>query len=197
MKAKKFYKEDLPKYILDMFDDNYNKNYSEMVHSVSNDNWNQDQQKTQKKFIIPLIAIYKTFIDLGVEEGRAFDLTKKWSENRARSANRIVKTFFKLPNFKKLFFRIFKKRMATPGIWDNEIITENNKEFTVDITKCLWKETCDYFSYPELCKIFCDNDWIVFGNLKKMHLEREGTLGLGAEKCDFKFVFNNEKTVHK
>ncbi len=196
MKAKKFYREDLSSDILDKFDYKYKHIYSKMTNSLNNDTWNIHQKKTQKKYIIPLIAIYKTLIDLKVEKEKAYELTKKWSEYRAHQFNKLIKVFSHIPKFKEIFFKTFKNRMAVPGIWENKLLKSNKEEFRVDITKCLWKETCDYFHEPELCKIFCDNDWIVFGNLNKFHLERESTLGLGSDKCDFKFVFDNKKSDH-
>ena len=38
---------------------------------------------------------------------------------------------------------------------------------------------------PELVKIFCENDERVYGALPGLVFERSGTLGKGADRCDF------------
>ncbi|PIE85884.1 MAG: hypothetical protein CSA05_03375 [Bacteroidia bacterium] len=192
MKLKKFYKSDLPTNLLEEIDSTYKACLADMRMAVSNDMWSADQQKVQKKMIIPLLAKYRALLTLGVAQEKALMLTKKFSENSAHKFNKVVKLFSRLPNFRKQFSKIFRKQMATPGIWDNQFIKDDQDEMVIDITKCLWKETCDFFNYPEVCKIFCDNDWILFGDLKTMHLERAGTLGVGDQKCDFKFVFDKK-----
>ena len=41
----------------------------------------------------------------------------------------------------------------------------------------------------ELCQIYCENDNIAFsGLLPKIRFERAGTIGEGAECCDFHFI---------
>ncbi len=190
MKLKKFYKGDLPAEMLEKLVAEYKKNLSEMCAAVSTDMWTAEQQKMQKKLIISLLAKYRTFLNLGVPQEKAFALTQKWSSDNARKIHKFVKLFSRFPNFRKMFSKIFRKQMSTPGIWDHKFIKDDKDELVIDITKCLWKETCDFFNYPEICRVFCGGDWILFGDLKKMHMERVDTLGLGAQKCDFKFVFD-------
>ncbi len=190
MKLIKFYREDLPAEMLEKLVAEYEKNLAEMCTAVSTDMWTAEQQKIQKKLIVSLIAKYRTFLNLGLPQEKAFALTQKWSNNSAKRMNKFIKLFSRLPNFRKLFSKIFRKQMSTPGIWEHQFVKDDKEELVIDITKCLWKETCDFFNYPEICKLFCDNDWILVDDLKKMRLERVGTLGLGAKKCDFKFVFD-------
>ena len=55
----------------------------------------------------------------------------------------------------------------------------------MDITACPY---CRYFSElgcPELTKIYCENDDRTYGNLPGVKFDRTGTLGKGAERCDF------------
>ncbi len=192
MKLKKFYKDDLPANILERLDAEYAKHLSAMRDAVSTDAWSADQQKIQKQMIIPLLAKYRTLLYFGMPEDKAKALTEKYSNNSANQFNKLLRLFSYLPNFRKLFSKIFKKQMAVPGIWDHEFKKDDEDMMVFDVTKCLWKETCNFFDYPEICEIFCNNDWIVFGNIKKFHLERACTLGLGDEKCDFRFVFDDK-----
>lgn len=51
--------------------------------------------------------------------------------------------------------------------------------------------SCPYFRYftelgcPEITKIFCENDDRIYGSLPGLQFLRTGTLGKGAERCDF------------
>ena len=75
-------------------------------------------------------------------------------------------------------------------IWTSQFLKDNKKELDINIYKCLWKDTCDYFGCPELCELFCSGDWIVFGNIKRLTLDRTQTLGTGGNVCDFRFRFS-------
>ena len=51
-----------------------------------------------------------------------------------------------------------------------------------------FRDFCRYLTElgcPEITKIFCENDERIYGNLPGLKFERKGTLGKGAEKCDF------------
>ena len=77
--------------------------------------------------------------------------------------------------------------MAGEEIWRSKILADDSQEFSMDVLKCLWFDTCSYFGFPELCEIFCLCDHIVFGNIGKLEFERSQTLGMDGEKCDFYF----------
>ncbi len=195
MRFKSFFKNKVSRGVYEKIDSAYEVIYIEMCNALSSGEWSEAQQKVQKKNILPLIAVYKALISLGVHNEDAEVLSRGWFEESAKRVHTVLKGFTHVPFFRTMFTKIFKKQMSVPGIWDNKIIKDGKDEFVVDITKCLWKDTCNYFATPELCPIFCDGDWIVFGGLKKLHLEREGTLGLGDEKCDFKFIFDKNETT--
>lgn len=50
--------------------------------------------------------------------------------------------------------------------WDIEIIQDDDKGFTYEISRCLYFDTCKEHGYPEFCKVFCAHDWYAFGALK-------------------------------
>lgn len=55
-----------------------------------------------------------------------------------------------------------EKRMC----WDIEILQDDDKGFTYEISRCLYFDTCKEHGYPEFCKVFCTHDWYAFGVLK-------------------------------
>ena len=46
---------------------------------------------------------------------------------------------------------------------------------------------------PELCKIFCDVDHVIYASMKKVKFIRTGTLAAGDKACDFRFL--NKKKI--
>ncbi len=196
MMFKDFFKNRVSDDVFDRIETEYEMIFIEMCNTLDNGDWLEAQKKTQKKNILPLIAIYKSLLNLGLDKEEAKAISRQWFEMLAKKFHNMMNVFTHVPFFKSIFSSIFKKKLKEPGIWGNQVIKDNKDEFVVDITKCLWKDTCDYFNVPELCEVFCDGDWIVFGDLNKLHLEREGTVGTGSEKCDFRFVFD-KKDIHK
>ena len=55
-----------------------------------------------------------------------------------------------------------EKRMC----WDIEILQDDDKGFTYEISRCLYFDTCKEHGYPEFCKVFCTHVWYAFGVLK-------------------------------
>lgn len=51
--------------------------------------------------------------------------------------------------------------------WDIEILRDDNRGFTYEISRCLYFDTCKAHGYPEFCKVFCTHDWYSFGVLKR------------------------------
>lgn len=50
--------------------------------------------------------------------------------------------------------------------WDIEVLQDDDKGFTYEISRCLYFDTCKEHGYPEFCKVFCTHDWYAFGVLK-------------------------------
>lgn len=69
----------------------------------------------------------------------------------------------------------------------------DNKKVHFDITRCVYKDMCDKYNCPELCKVFCQSDITSFAGYKpKIRFERFGTIGEGSECCDFRFIKGNQ-----
>lgn len=51
--------------------------------------------------------------------------------------------------------------------WDIEILQDDDRGFTYEISRCLYFDTCKEHGYPEFCKVFCTHDWYAFGVLKR------------------------------
>ena len=69
--------------------------------------------------------------------------------------------------------------------FQNRFYPKKKGEYRMDILACPY---CRYFTELgcfDLTRIFCENDERGYGNLPGLVFERTGTLGKGAERCDF------------
>ena len=68
----------------------------------------------------------------------------------------------------------------------------DSNEIHFNIVRCLYRDMCEKFCCPELCTVFCQSDITAFSGYEpKIRFERAGTLGEGAECCDFHFIHGN------
>ena len=95
----------------------------------------------------------------------------------------------KVPGMRSLFVKIWdpmvKKLFGPNNGFQNVFYPKKKGEYRMDVISCPY---CRYFtelSCPELTKLYCENDDQIYGNLPGLKFERTGTLGKGAERCDF------------
>ena len=95
----------------------------------------------------------------------------------------------RLPGMRGLFIRIWapmtRKIFGPDNGFKNRFYPKAKGEYRMDILACPY---CRYFTElgcPELTRIFCENDERMYGNLPGLSFERKGTLGKGADHCDF------------
>ncbi|MDO4788173.1 MAG: L-2-amino-thiazoline-4-carboxylic acid hydrolase [Johnsonella sp.] len=192
MKFKEFYASCPEANILNHLDEAYEKKMHALIRELDRGEWTENQKKRQKSSILPNIALYKVFMEYGIEKGRARELVRERAYERAGKLHNILKSFFRIPGFPKAFRHLMNKGMKSGEIWKSEVLSDDAASYAVDIHKCLWADTCAYFGCPELCEVFCLSDHIVFGNIDKMEFQRSETLGMAGNKCDFHFYFKEK-----
>lgn len=197
MKLKKFYCGKLNENVLMNIDEDYKSRIKYLVGNLDGGPWNRKQNKKQESSILPNIALYQILQERGFSKPESLELVREYSYFQAEKAHKILKKLFFLPKFQKVFRGFMKKGLTGMGFWESEILSNDAKNFKIDITKCLWHDTCNYFGCDEICEIFCSCDHIVFGNIKKMDFIRSQTLGTNGEKCDFLFNFHNNGKTDK
>ena len=138
--------------------------------------------------IFPSAAIYLTAKEyLGektatsVVENVAIDLTNHLGKKLAR--------LMRLPGMSSLFIRtwdpLVRKVFGPDNGFRNVFYPKQKGEYRMDVLACPY---CRYFTElccPELTRIYCENDERTYGNLPGIVFERTGTLGKGADRCDF------------
>lgn len=139
-------------------------------------------------FIFPSAAIYLTAKEFMSEE-QAYALIENAAIANTVRYGRMLAGFMKLPLMRDLFIKVWdpmtRKKFGKDSGFQNRFYPKQKGEYRMDILACPY---CKYFSELgcfELTKIFCDNDERGYGNLPGLRFERSGTLGKGADCCDF------------
>ena len=138
--------------------------------------------------IFPSAAIYLTARErlgqkaaYGIIEDAAVALTGDTAKKLAK--------LLRLPCMRSLFIRIWdpltRKIFGPNNGFKNVFYPKVKGVFRMDVIGCPYFRYFTELGCPELTKIFCENDDRVYGNLPGIAFERAGTLGKGAERCDF------------
>lgn len=145
----------------------------------------ENQMETLIQTILPRIALYKSFIAVGLSDDDVYKYMRKYMLEivAAKKHSSTVKMEI-VPGFYAIYSRVFLKIMRTTDL--QESVQEHGKDyFNVTITKCLWHTACVENGCEELCRLFCDVDDVTYGGLKKIVFTRTKTLGYGGDCCDF------------
>lgn len=145
----------------------------------------ENQMETLIQTILPRIALYKSFIAVGLSDDDVYKYMRKYMLEivAAKKHSSTVKMEI-VPGFYAIYSRVFLKIMRTTDL--QESVQEHGKDyFNVTITKCLWHTACVENGCEELCRLFCDVDDFTYGGLKKIGFTRTKTLGYGGDCCDF------------
>ena len=140
-------------------------------------------------YIFPSAAIYLTAAD-AVGRQTAYRIVENAAIKKTTAMGRQLAGLMKLPGMAGLFIRIWdpltRRMFGASSGFSNVFYPKEKGAYRMDVTACPY---CRYFAElgcPELTKIFCDNDERGYGNLPGIAFERTGTLGKGADRCDFR-----------
>lgn len=156
---------------------------------------NQEMNKHIFKRLLPTMGIYLTLVENGFTKEQALMITHKEIQHNAHNAAEENAKLTRMP-FAYGLFKMFakshmKKRYPSKGFvvkWRRH----DNKEVHFDIVQCIYKDMCAKYGCPELCTVFCQSDITAFaGYAPKIRFERLGTIGEGADCCDFHFIHGN------
>ncbi len=138
--------------------------------------------------IFPSAAIYLTARErLGqqaayaVIEDAAVELTGRYAKKLAG--------LMRVPGMPSLFIRIWdpltRRAFGPNNGFKNGFYPKEKGAFRMDILACPYFRYFTELGCPELTKVFCENDDRMYSNLPGIVFERTGTLGKGAQRCDF------------
>lgn len=147
------------------------------------------------KRLLPTIGVYTALIENGFAKEEAYMFAHKEIQrsacNRARENAKLTKIPFTYGLFRLFARSHMKKRYPMEG-FTVEWKKCDGKEIHFDIVACIYKDMCEKYRCPELCEVFCQSDITAFAGYKpKIVFERSGTIGEGADCCDFHFLRGN------
>lgn len=157
----------------------------------------ESQLRTLEKTILPRIALYKVLEEELGNQKKAYDTVEKYMFTIVgQKINKQYSTLEFLPGFFYIFRKIMVNTIKKSDNWVTGVVKNNNISVKYNITKCLWYDACKENDCPELCKIFCDTDHVIYDSMKRIKFVRKGTLGTGSSYCDFCFM-NRKKTLEE
>ncbi|MBQ8966115.1 L-2-amino-thiazoline-4-carboxylic acid hydrolase [Ruminococcus sp.] len=138
--------------------------------------------------IFPAAALYISAKEVMSDE-QAYKLIEDISVNICAKAVVPLSKIMKIPFMPSLFIKMWdpmtKKSFGSQCGFENNFYPKEKGAYRMDILACPYKKYLTELGCPELTKIFCDNDERIYGNLPGLSFERKGTLGKGADRCDF------------
>ena len=138
--------------------------------------------------ILPSAAIYLT-VKEAVGAEKAYRIIEDAAVHGCAEIERKLQKLMKLPGMPSLFIKAWdpmtRKLFGAGNGFQNVFYPKKKGEYRMDITSCPYCRTFTELGCPELTKIFCENDERIYGRLPGLRFERTGTLGKGAERCDF------------
>lgn len=143
------------------------------------------------KMIFPRAALYLEMLAFMPQE-RALKLIKKSVEIGVEPDAKRLNKITKIRLFRPLFLRIFRLMLNSAfderSGFEMREIEANGKRLKVDVLKCPYCKYCELLGCGELTQTFCLSDDCIYSKLNGIEYKREGTLGRGADRCDFDFV---------
>ena len=114
--------------------------------------------------------------------------TRRAAESKRERMRNLAGFPFAYRLYRMTVKRYMKKFFPEEG-WRTEWVQRNGQEIHFNLHRCIYWDLTNAHGCPELCRVYCENDDIVFsGLLPKIRFERSGTLGGGAQYCDFHFL---------
>lgn len=138
--------------------------------------------------ILPGAAIYLTLKE-AIGQEKAYMVMKDAAVlNCAKIAKKLQK-LMKLPGMQGMFLKAWdplaKKLFGAANGFQNVFYPKKKGEYRMDVTACPYARYFTELGCPELTALSCDSDEWVYGDLPGIRFERTGTIGKGAERCDF------------
>ncbi|MFI3174746.1 MAG: L-2-amino-thiazoline-4-carboxylic acid hydrolase [Bacillota bacterium] len=145
-------------------------------------------------YIYPSIAIYQTFQKYDYEKS---EILQQIEAEILATGEGMKHTFAKVGKL-KFFFLLFKKMcfISTKTSYKKPYFdmrwTDHGKDkIAWECHKCHYHDEFTKHHFPELTKIFCRLDDVMYGSIPTATWARTKTIGDGDALCDFCFIKNN------
>ena len=139
-------------------------------------------------FIFPAAAIYLTY-KKAVGKEKAYSIIEKSSARNAGSKGKKLAKLMRIPGMPDLFIKMWgpmtRKMFGASCGFRNVFYPEKKGEYRMDIIDCPYNIYFTELGCPELTKLFCRNDELMYGDLPGLVFIRTSTIGRGGDRCDF------------
>lgn len=138
--------------------------------------------------IFPSAAVYLSLKEeLGPD--KAYGIIEKATYDTCVSVASKLAKVLKIPGMKSLFVRLWdpmtRKVFGPANGFKNNFYDNMKGEYRMDVVSCPYFRYFTELGCPELTRISCKSDDLIYGNMPGIRFERTGTLGRGNERCDF------------
>ena len=110
-------------------------------------------------------------------------------EREGRRIAKMLSCALHIPGMDYVFMRIFAKMLDSSFNEDAGFKSTKHciskEEVCFDINQCPYCKYLTEIGCPEIIRFSCEIDQWIYGDLPGLKFERAGTLGTGADKCDF------------
>ncbi|AUX19784.1 hypothetical protein SOCEGT47_002370 [Sorangium cellulosum] len=142
----------------------------------------------------PVLALYQALMhDLGVDREPALGLAEEMLQAFVRKQltrrpllNAAMRVVFRLKPARSLLMRSLRKE--EPDGFRFEEASDPGALWAFDVRECALVRFARRHGAPEIVPMICRVDDLVAKELHGLELRRTGTLGTGAERCDFRYV---------
>ena len=138
--------------------------------------------------IFAAAAIYLTLKD-EIGDEKAYRIIEDTAIDICKDIPGKLNKLLALPGMKSLFVKMWDpmtRKIFGEGNGFKNVFYPNKKgEYRMDIVSCPYFRYFTGLGCPEITRIFCENDERIYGKLNGLIFKRKGTLGKGADRCDF------------
>ena len=134
-----------------------------------------------------MAAVYMALKEVFPEQ--ALEILGTGVEREGRRIAKMLSRALHIPGMDYVFLRIFTKMLDSSynedaGFQSTKHCISKDEVF-FDINACPYCKYLTEIGCPEIARFSCEIDEWIYGNLPGLEFRRAGTIGTGADKCDF------------
>ncbi len=146
-------------------------------------------------FIFPSAAVYLAI--KAENEDLAWSVMEKCMREKSTKMGDSLNKMSRLPGFNRFFLWVWDpvshKMFGPSSGFRNKFYKRARFEYRMDVLACPYNRYLTEVGCPELTVLFCKNDEYSYGHMEGLHFIRTGTLGSGADKCDFRLLMDKKR----
>ena len=119
----------------------------------------------------------------------AMEIMESGVEREGKRVAKLLSALLRLPGMKGVMLSVFAKMLDSSFGEDAGFRSTKHciskEEVRFDINQCPYCKYLTETGCPEIIRFSCQVDEWIYGNLPGLEFHRTGTLGTGADRCDF------------